>query len=211
MDLLYLVWKNSKTDRCFIIGSLKKDSEYVFTYGYDIDIAISEGFKLEFPFIERDKIYKSKTLFSSFKCRVPDEKRDDIDEILSKYNMTTYDAFELLKRGSFFGLDNLALIDSLLYVKESVIKRFIRVKLQYNYYSSIHIKFNSQVYVILDNNNNVIGNLPDYYTKGISNLIKNGYKIEVRIDEIMPNNSALIVLEGIKNESRNYVHYMNVI
>lgn len=51
MDLLYLVWKNPKTDRCFIIGSLKKDSEYVFTYGYDIDIAISEGFKLEFPFI----------------------------------------------------------------------------------------------------------------------------------------------------------------
>lgn len=203
MDLLYLVWKNPKTDDCFIIGSLKRDKEYVFTYGYDIDTAINEGFRLEFPFIDRSKVYRSKTLFSSFKCRVPDTKRDDIDKILSKYDMMTYDAFELLKRGSFFGLDNLAFIDSLLYTDEPIIRRFIRINLECNCRNPIHIIYDSKAYVILDNNDNIIGKLPDYYTDGVSNLVKKGYKVQARVDEIIPNNSMLIVLEGIKNESRD--------
>ena len=203
MDLLYLVWKNPKTDNCLIVGSLKRDKEYVFTYGYDIDTAINEGFRLEFPFIDRTKVYRSKTLFPSFKCRVPDTKRDDINKILSKYNITTYDAFELLKKGSFFGLDNLALIDSLLYVNEPVIRRFIRVKLECNCHSTIRIKYDSNMYVILDNDNNIIGKLPDYYTNGVSNLIRSGYKVQVKVSEVIPNNSMLIILEGIKNESRD--------
>ncbi len=37
-------------------------------------------------------------MFASFSSRLPDRRRVDIDNILNKYGLTTYDEFELLRR-----------------------------------------------------------------------------------------------------------------
>lgn len=43
-DFLYVIWKDPKSRRQFIIGKLAKNGLYEFSYEYEIDEAIKAGF-----------------------------------------------------------------------------------------------------------------------------------------------------------------------
>jgi hypothetical protein len=96
-DYLYLIWKDSVSHRQYIVGQLAKNGGYEFCYSNDIEDALAAGFQPLVSFGDVSKTYYSDKLFSAFSSRLPDRKRKDIDNILSKYGLSEYDAYKLLK------------------------------------------------------------------------------------------------------------------
>lgn len=114
-DYLYLIWKEPKTGRNYAVGELSKNGQFEFSYGYEIEKAMENGFKLLISFEDINKIYKSDTLFPTFTSRLPNKKRSGLEKILSKYGLIEYDSYELLKRsGARLPIDNLEFIDPIL-------------------------------------------------------------------------------------------------
>ena len=124
-DYIYLVWKDYDTRQRFIIGELSKNGCYQFKIYkiQDIDRAIKKGFELLIAFPNLKDIYQSKEIFPAFSSRLPDRRRKDIKEILDKYKLDRYDAFELLKKsGGKLPTDSLEFIDPI-FLDESNIER----------------------------------------------------------------------------------------
>jgi len=123
-DYIYLVWKDIKTRRQYIVGQLSKNGQFEFSYGFEVKEAIENGFKLLISFEQIDKVYKSDILFPVFSSRLPDMKRKGIEKILSKYGLDNYDDYKLLKRsGAKLPIDNLEFIDPILDENEGDVKR----------------------------------------------------------------------------------------
>lgn len=110
-DSLFVVWENPRTGLKRVIGVLSKTEDgYTFQYR-NLKEARKDGFQLLVPFPDGNKKYKSRRLFPIFECRLPSSKREDIDDILSKYKMKRYNSFELLRRsGGRSPIDNLRFI-----------------------------------------------------------------------------------------------------
>lgn len=123
-DYLYLIWKNPQNRSRYWVGTLKKNDKYEFQYSRDIKKCIENGFTLLVSFPSINKKYTSRKLFPEFLSRIPSETRVDINEILEKYKLEAYDAFELLKRsGAKTSLDTLEFIDPILNLKEKNMER----------------------------------------------------------------------------------------
>lgn len=97
-DYMYVIWKDPKSRRQYTIGELSKNGKYEFSYCHEIKEAIKNGFEALIAFDDIKKKYVSDNLFPSFASRLPDEKRKDINKILSKYNMIEYNEYTLLKK-----------------------------------------------------------------------------------------------------------------
>lgn len=98
-NTLFLKWTDKKTGKKTCIGQLAKtDKGYTFKYLDTFDNAHRPIWANIIPFNDRLKVYESKKMFASFSSRLPDRRRVDIDNILNKYGLTTYDEFELLRR-----------------------------------------------------------------------------------------------------------------
>lgn len=98
-NTLFLVWTNRITHTKTYIGQLTKtDKGYTFKYLDTFDNVNIPIWANIIPFNDRKKIYESTKMFVPFANRLPDRKRVDIDNILNKYGLTTYDEFELLRR-----------------------------------------------------------------------------------------------------------------
>ena len=96
-DYLYLIWKNPQTRSRHLIGTLKKNEKYEFQYSQDIKKCQEKGFDLLVSFPDINKKYVSENLFPEFLSRIPGPNRIDIKDILEKYKLESYNAFELLK------------------------------------------------------------------------------------------------------------------
>ncbi|MBO5376986.1 MAG: DNA-binding protein [Ruminiclostridium sp.] len=94
---LYLIWKDPLTRQNFTIGKLGSGSKYFFEYAADIGKAEKNGWT-KFEVFPEEKLYESDALFPVFASRLPDKKRRDIDKILEKYGLSTFDEFELLRK-----------------------------------------------------------------------------------------------------------------
>lgn len=95
-NTLYLVWTDEKTGKKAYVGKLMKSNKgYSFSY---INKTDGHGYNYLAPFNDRKKVYESLKMFAPFANRLPDRKRVDIDDILKKYGLTTYDEFELLRK-----------------------------------------------------------------------------------------------------------------
>ncbi len=108
-DLVYLVWKDVKTDKKYKVAELyKPNNTFYFKYILEnLKEAQENGFMPLIPFPQINAIYYSPFLFASFATRLPDKRRPDIKKILDTYGMTKYDEFELLKRsGAKLPTDN---------------------------------------------------------------------------------------------------------
>lgn len=112
-DYIYLIWKDYKTGQRYVVGELSKNGKYEFKYRVeDIDNAVENGFTplIAFPII--NEVYENYDIFPAFSSRLPDKRRKDVKEILSKYKLEKYDAFELLKKsGGKLPTDSLEFID----------------------------------------------------------------------------------------------------
>lgn len=114
-DYLYLIWQDRVSRRQYIVGQLSKNGQYEFRYSNEIDEAQKAGFELLVAFDDKNKTYYNDTLFMSFASRLPDRKRKDIQQILNKYGLHEYDAYELLKAsGARLPIDSLKFVDPIL-------------------------------------------------------------------------------------------------
>ena len=123
-DYLYLIWKDPQSRLRYKVGILKKSDKFEFRYTDNVKECIDKGFDLLVSFPDVNKKYVSDKLFPEFLSRIPGPTRVDIDEILKKYNLKDYDAFELLKRsGAKTSLDMLEFIDPILNLRGKNITR----------------------------------------------------------------------------------------
>lgn len=98
-NFLYVIWKDPRSRRNYIIGKLSRTDGYKFEYCNEYKNAQEVGWKLLNAFPE-EKIYESTELFAAFAGRLPDPKRKGIEVILKKYGLDKYDGYELLRKST---------------------------------------------------------------------------------------------------------------
>lgn len=123
-EYIYLIWKDHKTRQRYIVGKLSKNSHYEFEYFKDeVKKAIQCGFEPLIAFHDIEYVYRNEEIFPAFSSRLPDRRRKDIKEVLTKYDLKKYDEFELLKKsGARLPIDTLEFIDPI-FLEESNIVR----------------------------------------------------------------------------------------
>lgn len=211
-DYLYLVWKSEQSGRQYIVGQLTKNGQYEFNYCYEVQLAMADGFLPLLCFPDLNKVYKDERLFSIFASRLPDRKRKNINEILSKYGLKEYDEYMLLKRsGARLPIDNLEFIDPILDGNEGE-KRIFFVAGVRHYINchgnrcsdAIDITRGDEVYFrrepdniydpnavqILDANGRILGYIPRYYSAGVSRLLEQNKKIICHIYHVDKNKNC---------------------
>lgn len=129
---LYLIWQDPNSRRNFIIGKLTRGEKYKFEYMPEAEEARKEGWHElnAFPKVEE---YFSDIVFPIFSSRLPDRKRRDINEILKKYSLQSYDEFELLRKsGAQLPIDTYHFIDPIFPKDQHIEKDFYVAGIRYH-------------------------------------------------------------------------------
>lgn len=211
-DYIYLVWQENKTRRRYVIGQLSKNGQYEFNYGFEVEDAINNGFKLLIGFDDINAVYKNDILFPVFSSRLPDRKRKGIDKILAKYGLSEFDEYKLLKRsGAKLPIDNLEFIDPIFEEENEVKRNFylagsrhcmdcigidciksadLNIDEELELKNDLDNQYDDHAIKVLDSNNNHIGYIPRYYSAQISGLLKNGYKYKCKVTEVQKDNNC---------------------
>ena len=205
-NVLKLIWKNPLTRRNYTIGRLTRGTKYEFEYCDEYDAAMKSGWELLEAFPEIKK-YESDTLFAAFACRLPDRKRRDIQGILHKYGLKSFDGFELLKKSTGrLPIDTYEFIDPIFPEDENIEKEFFLMGVRYygncggddckKIINSIkkgdELKLEEEpdniadIYAIkvLSNNDELVGYIPRYYSREITERLKKGKTYSCTIVEI---------------------------
>jgi len=219
-DYLELVWKDPKSKRRYVVGELSRNGQFEFSYANEVHAAIDAGFELLIAFPDIDKTYKNENLFPVFASRLPDPKRKGIEAILKKYGVSEYDAYKLLKSsGARLPIDNLEFIDPIFDLEsEKVVRNFYVAGTGFclgcegsSCKESIEVQLNEELRLepepknrhdqhairITNNVGALLGYLPRYYAKGVSQLMRNNVTITCKAIEI---NKTSECLECIKVE-----------
>lgn len=203
-EYLLVVWKDYITRSRFVIGELHKGNGYTFKYR-DTRRAQERGFRALIAFPDLMKEYRSEEMFKAFTARIPSEKRKDINEILEKYDLQKYDAFELLKKsGGLSPIDTLEFAEPI-NSDEFYIRRFFYIAGVRHYevcqgrdeqcVLNLDIKEGEMLEFIMEptneyNNNAVIiskrtgetlGYVPDYYCEEVTKAMKDGRKLSCKV------------------------------
>lgn len=199
-DYIYLVWKDYKGRKRYIIGELSKNGKYEFKYrASDVDVAIRNGFEPLIAFPDIEEVYSSYDVFPAFSSRLPDKRRKDIKEILGRYKLESYDAFELLKKsGGKLPTDSLEFIDPIFLDEMNIVREFYVAGVRHCDYcnevnKNIHINLNineelklEQEYdnnhdkfavKIMNKENKLIGYVPVFYSEAINEAIRSNRDI----------------------------------
>ncbi|MBC8061302.1 MAG: DNA-binding protein, partial [Clostridiaceae bacterium] len=125
-DYIYLVWKDYKTRLRYIVGELSRNGKYEFKYRLNaIDNAMEKGFEPLIAFPNINEVYENYDIFPAFSSRLPDKRRKDVKEILAKYKLEKYDAFELLRKsGGKLPTDSLEFIDPIFLDEMNIEREF---------------------------------------------------------------------------------------
>lgn len=199
-DYIYLVWKDYKTRKRYIVGELSKNGKYKFRYRFsDVNKAIKNGFEPLIAFPNINEVYESYDIFPAFSSRLPDKRRKDVKEILAKYKLEKYNAFELLKKsGGKLPTDSLEFIDPI-FLDETNIERefYIAGVRHYDYCDGKNKSVNFELEInenlvlerdsnnvydkyavkVMNEDNKIIGYIPIFFSKAISEAIDNDRKI----------------------------------
>lgn len=200
-DYIYLIWKDYRTRKRFIVGELSKNGKYEFRYKLkEIKDAIENGFEPLIAFPDINVVYENNDIFPAFSSRLPDKRRKDLKEILAKYNLEKYDPFELLKKsGGKLPTDSLEFIDPIFLEEDHIEKEFYIAGVRYYDHCNgegksekFDIEINENLIFEKDTNNNhdkyavkvlngknkIIGYVPIFFSKEISEAIDNSRKIK---------------------------------
>lgn len=211
-DYLYLIWKSEQTRNQYIIGQLTKNGQYEFQYSEEVQSAIADGFKPLLCFPDLDKVYKDDRLFSIFTSRLPDRKRKNIQAILDKYGLEEYDDYMLLKRsGARLPIDNLEFIDPIFSLDENVTRIFYMVGVRHylncdgkDCAQAVKVTRGDEVFLrkepdnnydqnavqFLDTSGKILGYIPRYYSKGVTELLNQEKKIVCHIYNVDKNKNC---------------------
>lgn len=216
-ECLQVVWKDLDTRQRVIIGTLCKEEHYTFKYKQEtLEKAKKLGFKGLVAFQDFNKEYANKSLFPAFATRLPDKRRTDIKEILENYNLTQYDAFELLKRTEgrlpidtleFIEAINLEILDDVSQIKKEFFVAGVRHcevcedRKDNNCTIKIPINIGEQLELILDEDNKFdrnavmlykdkkkVGFIPNYYSEAIHDSLINNLAVKCVVVEFNEQN-----------------------
>lgn len=199
-DYIYLVWKDYKTRQRYVVGELSKNGKYEFKYRKrDINTAMENGFEPLIAFPDINEIYKNNDIFPAFSSRLPDKRRKDVKEILARYKLEKYDAFELLKKsGGKLPIDSLEFIDPIFLDETNIEREFYIAGVRHHDYcngkernENFEIEINESVILEKDTNNKydefavkvinkegkLLGFIPVFFSKEISKAIDNSRRI----------------------------------
>jgi len=205
-NFLYIIWKNPQTRRNYIVGKLsKEDAGYSFEYCNEYSNAMESGWKLIQAFPEIKK-YESKELFPVFASRLPDRKRRNINDILKKYGLTSFDGYELLKQsGGRLPIDTIEFINPIFDEDKTIERDFYvvgirhqsgcqgmdckkRPKLHLNMKMVLRMEpsnqYDSYAVLVETEMGEYLGYIPRYYSKGISERLKKGMTYDCTVIEI---------------------------
>ncbi len=130
-DFLYLIWKDPRSRRNFTVGKLSRGDTYSFEYCEEYERAKEVGWEFLKSFPE-DRVYKSPSLFAAFASRLPDPKRRNIEDILQKYGLSEYDAYELLRKSTGrLPIDTYEFVDPIFPDDQTVEKEFYIVGIRH--------------------------------------------------------------------------------
>lgn len=194
-DYLYLIWKSEKSRKQYIVGQLTKNGLFEFRYDKDIKSAIDDGFTPLLCFQDLNRSYTDEKLFPAFASRLPDKKRRDIQEILSKYDLKEYDEYMLLKKsGARLPIDSFEFIDPIMNLNENIERIFFIAGSRhyigcngYDCENAVPVtrgdeivlqrepdnKYDNNAVQMYDVFGNLLGYVPRYYSEGVSMLLKN--------------------------------------
>lgn len=212
-DYLHLVWKQPKTRRRYVVGELSKNGQFEFLYGKEVNAALAEGFEPIIAFPDIKKRYKSDKLFSVFAGRLPDPKRKGINNIIAKYGLEQYDAYQLLKRsGARLPIDQLEFIDPILdHECENFSRRFFLAGPRHylgckgiECSKAIDVKLHENLTLLREPENekdelaikvisesgDLIGYVPRYYSPAIAPLIDQGVILKCVVVNIEKENNC---------------------
>jgi HipA-like protein len=205
-DFLYLIWKNPQNRSNYIVGTLKKEPDgYSFKYSNQHKEAKEMGWD-EISSFPEDKEYKSKELFPAFASRLPDRKRKDIDKILNKYGLDTYDGYGLLKAsGGRLPIDTYEFIDPIFDDDKTIEKKFYIMGIRHvcgcegldcgkrpNVFVSMKLKlecepenkYDENAVKVLNDRGEYLGYIPRYYSEGTSRRLNSGMDYDCEVIEI---------------------------
>ena len=132
-DYLFLIWKDPNSRRNFTVGKLTRGEKFRFEYCEEYQEAVKSGWKGLTAFPDMNGVYESENLFPAFSSRLPDPKRRDMEKILEKYGLESYDAYELLKKsGARLPIDTYEFIDPILPEDETVQRDFFVMGIRHN-------------------------------------------------------------------------------
>ena len=202
---LHLIWKDPQSRRNFTIGRLGYGSKYTFEYLEEVGKAENSGWT-KFEVFPDEKIYESEVMFPVFASRLPDRKRRDIDKILGKYGLSTFDEFELLRKSEGkLPIDTYSFIDPI-FPEDQIVQRdfFIMGIRHYAPCQGIDCSllppldigdevyfeeepenpFDSNAIIIKASSGVVLGYVPRYYNKQILERLKKGMTYSCKIIDI---------------------------
>ncbi|MFA5480577.1 MAG: HIRAN domain-containing protein [Candidatus Muiribacteriota bacterium] len=223
---LWVYWKNSKRQR-HKIGELTYDKEnslYTFEYSLNSDKlnvkkALEEGFILFTEFPKLNEKYESKTIFKTFKSRLPDFSRMDFSEIIAKHGVQEDEniEFELLKKtGGRLIIDSIDLIQPILKLENKpIIRKFPLAGVEYydvceldknnkclikyiDFSKDTEFKLKSEPGNNFDSNavevyveNNKIGYIPRFYSKIVTEAINSdNFTVKLKFDAFYKNTNC---------------------
>ena len=191
------VWLINPEDKQTGLFKFKKDK---------VKDAMEDGFTPLVGFTKLDKKYTNDMLFPAFSSRLPDRKRKDIDQILKKYGLLEYDAYTLLKRSwARLPIDNLEFIDPISDLEDRFERTFYMAGVRH--YIGCEGKEREQAIKVAENDklqmktepdnkvdefaialynseNQKLGYIPRYYSRGITELINQGRKMECKVKSV---------------------------
>ena len=195
-DYIYLIWKDYKSRQRYIVGELSKNGKYEFKYRIkDLDNAIEKGFEPLVAFPNINEVYENYDVFPAFSSRLPDKRRKDVKEILVKYKLEKYDAFELLKKsGGKLPTDSLEFIDPIFLEETNIVREFYIAGVRHHDYcnektknENFQIEINENLTLkkdsknkhdkyavkLISKENKFLGFIPIFFSKGISEAVDN--------------------------------------
>lgn len=205
-NFLYLIWKNPNSRTNHIVGKLtREDKRFFFEYCGEYKEALNDGWELIKAFIDVKK-YESDELFPVFASRLPDKKRRNIDEILDKYGLDSYDGYDLLKQsGGRLPTDTYEFIDPIFDDDKTIDKQFYIMGIRHlcgceasSCDERPDLKLNDNLVLKMEPNNKCdeyavqvltssgeyLGYIPRYYSFGVTSRLKSNMTYECIVVEI---------------------------
>lgn len=197
-NIIHVYRKDESSHSRVLIGNIVREFN-LYKFSYSDKYKTSPAFVPIFPFLNKDHEYSSSMLFPVFASRLPDPKRRDIEQILNKYNMTEYDQFTLLQKSQGrLPIDTLEFVSDLSEEEVNGCKFYIAGSRHYNACclcdNHIDLKKGDILSLVREENNkfdanavqiffndNLIGYVPVYYSKTLSDLIASGKSLTATV------------------------------
>ena len=206
-NYLFLIWKDPRSRKNYIIGKLSRNKKFTFEYCEQYEDAIKAGWMLLEAFPER-KLYESDTLFAAFSGRLPDPKRRDILKILQKYDLKEYDGFELLRKSTGrLPIDTYEFIDPIFPEEETIVREFYIMGIRHycgqpedhceglatvKLYDELLLEaepdnpYDKYAVKVISAQNVLLGYIPRYYSEGVSTRLNNNMTYSCEVIETAP-------------------------